>query len=331
MAGDENDAEPAAADDGAGSGEGGGDAATEGSAPKEDKKKKSWLDTLNPFSKKEIDPKEQKRLKEMAEQKKREEAAAKKKKEELEKKRAERQEQEETVTGPRAFNGRPTCPTLPIPWLWPIRSRARCTGHFCTGTHGSEARTLPAAAAEESGSDKARLPVSHEGDQGGELDARRAGRLVPQDHLRRRLPRARGSGQGASQEGHACREAIQDHPDWQAGRRGVALLPLRIWWRVRARARATERWLPLCGACCHAGSERATPHLHTRSRRVPLVCSIPVYWMGSYVQLEMEEFTIDYMQSFSLKKSRRRASHAITLSALAQGSVIQEIILKDEK
>lgn len=58
---------------------------------------------------------------------------------------------------------------------------------------------------------------------------------------------------------------------------------------------------------------------------------IPVYWMGSYVELEMQEFQLELMQSSTLKKTRRRAAVSITLSQLSQGSVMQEFVLKDEK
>ena len=49
---------------------------------------------------------------------------------------------------------------------------------------------------------------------------------------------------------------------------------------------------------------------------------IPVYWMGSYVDLEIQEFQLELWQSFSLKKAKRRSQTAITLSSLAQGSVM---------
>lgn len=58
---------------------------------------------------------------------------------------------------------------------------------------------------------------------------------------------------------------------------------------------------------------------------------IPVYWMGSYVDLEIQEFQIELWQSYSLKKSKRRSQTAITLSQLAQGSVMLEFMMQDEK
>ena len=35
---------------------------------------------------------------------------------------------------------------------------------------------------------------------------------------------------------------------------------------------------------------------------------IPVYWMGSYVDLEVQEFQIDVLQSATIKKAKKRAS-----------------------
>jgi hypothetical protein len=57
---------------------------------------------------------------------------------------------------------------------------------------------------------------------------------------------------------------------------------------------------------------------------------MPVYWMGSYVDLETQEFHVEIMQAQTIKKARRRAQTAIALSQLAQGSVMRELSLRDD-
>ena len=49
------------------------------------------------------------------------------------------------------------------------------------------------------------------------------------------------------------------------------------------------------------------------------------------MDLETQEFQLDLMQSFNLKKARRRSQTAMALSAVAQGSVMVDLVLKDER
>ena len=241
-------------DDAAASGEGGDAAAADATAGEgEDKKeKKSFLSSLNPFAKDEVDPKELKKKKEMAEQKKKEEEEAKKKKEDLEKKKQERAEAEET--------------------------------------------------------------------------ARQAAKRERYQQLLQKNP-------------DPTRRVFQFHmkamkldylaPDPSPG----------LFLKITLGGNYQEREEPGKGLVKRGrkGPVFKTPPAPKLSSedvhyfRNEFGAGIPVYWMGSYVDLEMQEFQLELMQSFSLKRTRRRAAHSLTLSQLAQGSVILEINLKDEK
>ena len=241
-------------DDAAASGEGGDAAAADATAGDADgkKEKKSFLSSLNPFAKDEVDPKELKKKKEMEEQKKKEEAEAKKKKEDLEKKKQERAEAEET--------------------------------------------------------------------------ARQAAKRERYQQLLQKNP-------------DPTRRVFQLHmkamkleylaPDPSPG----------LFLKITLGGNYQEREEPGKGLVKRGrkGPVFKTPPAPKLSSedvhyfRNEFGAGIPVYWMGSYVDLEMQEFQLELMQSFSLKKTRRRSAHSLTLSQLAQGSVILEINLKDEK
>ena len=60
---------------------------------------------------------------------------------------------------------------------------------------------------------------------------------------------------------------------------------------------------------------------------------IPVYWTGSYVDLEMQELEIQLHEtrgSSALRKARRRSTHRLSLMSLATGSVVQDCVLRDQ-
>uniref|UniRef100_A0A7S2CR31 C2 domain-containing protein n=1 Tax=Haptolina brevifila TaxID=156173 RepID=A0A7S2CR31_9EUKA len=59
--------------------------------------------------------------------------------------------------------------------------------------------------------------------------------------------------------------------------------------------------------------------------------SVPIYWIGSYVDLEMEELQLELWQSQKLKKAKKRSSYSTPLISVAQNSVQGEIVFRDEK
>ena len=276
--------------------------------------------------KKEKDPKAAKRKKDEEEQKKKELEEAKKKKEELERKKVERAEQEETA---RMAAKRERYQQLlqknpdPTRRVFQFHMKAikveylaqdPTAGLFLKTTLGGDYSER-----EEPGKGLVR-----KGKKGQQFQTSKAGKLSElethyyRNEVRRdmdRTERIQAAGQLACRACRACRAAATASSP--SAHRLLAsppplsppLSPLSLCLLPHRPSPRPRSALPLC-----------------LSRQFG--AGIPVYWMGSYIDLEIQEFQLELMQSFSLKKNKRRAVHAITLAQLAQGSVMLDFTLQ---